>query len=185
MWLFDSRYGVKSMAAIIDILDVEQDDCPSFVVDNTQDYIEAAHSASGDAGYLKSAFNTGTGPFKQGDNITILSFGVRIPYGFEMYNEPSSASSGESYLTWDIKEKTSGTVHSLSPGATKLEFLNYEMSYGRFFDVSDSAEDFWLVTKLNNASRPLRISMLNVPDSLNGVTIYVRPFAKVSHTEVL
>ena len=161
--------------AIIDILKVPDSECPTITVDNTQDYIDATYpgAANGDCNVPYSI-----GVFHQGDNFTILSFGIILPLGFELWHTQQD----DFAPSVEIGVRKVDTFYvPLFPPELYIIFSNYEMALGRFYDVSGVDQDF----KLNLTTNNLRVSMSGVPDSLNGQVIPISSFAKVEHTQEL
>lgn len=158
--------------AIIDIIKSPIAHDMTFVVNNALPSIAASYAGLA-SGLLYNPYNNSA--FQQGDDITVLSFGFTLPLGFELHSDQggSPQPAGE----WQLREVDSGISRDLDPPFTYFIFANYEMSYNKPFDVSVSLQDFQFRLKING----LFVSMLNVPDELNGQTMYIQTFAKVSH----
>ena len=161
------------MAEIIDLLFVPDDQAMTFVVDTAVSFVVATNVFP-----VNGFMDVGAGDlkFQQGDNLKILSFGINIPYGFELYH--TQVTQLDPKLVWWLWNATTQVSFPLRPPELWFPFLNYEMSYGRFVESTLLLNDF----KLRAQPNPITISMLNIPAALNGETIYIKPWAKVAHT---
>lgn len=160
--------------AIIDILKSPIVQDMTFEVNNALPVVAASYAGLA-SGLLYNPYNNSG--FKMGDDITVLSFGFTLPLGFEMHSDQGG--SPQPAGIWQVREVISDISRDLDPPLTYFVFANYEMSYNKPFDVSAALQDFQFRLKING----LFISMLNVPDELNGQTMYVQTFAKISHEE--
>ncbi len=161
------------MAPIVDILFVPQDDAMSFEVDLAVPFVTATNFVGAD-GLME--VGAGDLDFQQGDNLKILSFGVNVPYGFELYHDQVTLNDPKLFLR--LWNNTTMVSFPLRPPELWFPFFNYEMSYGRFVETDLLLNNF----KLKIRPDPINISMLNIPAALDGETIYIVPWVKVAHT---
>lgn len=162
--------------SIIDIMQTSEDNSVAVFIERAQDFKNAGYSVSAaDQGKLIVA-NNGVAAFDPLDTITILSFGLEMPYGLEYYHDQGTSI----YINakWEIRELPApNNTYDLDPSRTFVVWPNYDMSYNKPMDVSQASEIFQLKMIFDG----IRISMLNVPEELEGETIPLRAYAKISH----
>lgn len=150
-----------------------------FTVDNTQEFVYIDYLTENP--YLFTASMEWI--FRRGDNIQLLSYGVSLPLGFELYHTQLRSGVECPHYFHFYLLGMSGTKYQIYPGFLFLPLnSDYETAFGSFYDVSHIQENFMLVAKFSGQlDNRARVSMLNVPDSLNEKTFYVSIFAKVAH----
>jgi len=159
---------------LIDILAHEGTaDCPYFDVDLSVDRVQLQKAT---IGILKDT--TGQFKFQAKDNFIIISMGIRFPLGFEIEYEETSANATNCFTMF--LSYYDNAKRPLSPATIWFPWSNYEMSYGRYFDMSIALTDFYLVSNIVD-ERPY-ISMLNIPVELDEKRYYTPIFWKVGHT---
>jgi hypothetical protein len=143
-----------------------------------------------DANYMPALFSK--------DHFILLSMGVVLPLGFELYNVDYQPPNGEPPTGLPIV----GAYHNELPvielsmvndGETPeaanifqklyLPFLNYELSIGKYFQVPNvvTALKYNIYANFLNTSL-VYISMLGVPEALNEKIFQVPIFIKILHT---
>lgn len=185
------------MSEIIDVLTPLPIDCPYFTVDNTQPYVEmykfqrtpnAAYE-----GWLHRA--GGASVFSSRDNVLIATMGIWFPEAFS-FASPNIAGTDQSCAAYALglqKDLTQGVFFIDQFGVTGIQIPleNYEMPIGIYIDITKSSgypagTNYHLYGILRGIeeSTPMRprVSMIGVPDSLNGTKQVCVPFVKVIHT---
>lgn len=137
----------------------------------------------GDVGILWDADHKSWFQFLE--HFTLISLGFKMPLGFEFYNvKDNSGDENLPAIQMAVKEQGAGSVKLLTPGLLYIPFDNYELNYGRFFEMDTSliaANRYQLVFNFVQGWT-YNVSMINVPAALNTVTFYVPIFAKIEHT---
>lgn len=174
------------MSAIIDMMFPEVRTMPTFTVDNTVDWVLVDFPPSTP---LRMQNSDEKKSFRPGDNFNILSVGVSLPLGFEFYSQvvtPLGSDFNLPFLRLNlIGILPPNVIKDIVPNAYALPFGNYELSINQYVNVLElyGEEPFSLAIRspLPN-DQEIRISMLNVPDSLNGKIFPYIAFAKIEHT---
>jgi hypothetical protein len=168
---------------IIDILMLNSDNSPSFVVDTTKagDGVPIAHSA---AGLLYN--NNGDYIFTAIDNFIILSCGYILPENFVMAK--SIANSLAVGLVLYAQGMDTSTIYLLgqfggSGGSILLPLENYELPLNNFISMKDNfgsaaPESFRLMAALTTGQK---VSMTGIPSALHGTTQKIKVFIKILH----
>ena len=181
--------------AIIETLTFKRNQSPYFVVDNTKLSVPLILPSEANL-YMINA--SGNGNFEAGDNFNLLSIGVKVPLSFEFTGADAIVSPATPQKAEVMPLKLQGFwgtnfeyVDRLNGGQLLIPFENYEMSYNNFFDDPSRWKThfrlFLWPSKFaeysqENPESPPNISMLTVPDSLNGKTFYITIFCKIEHT---
>ena len=167
---------------IIDIIanDSTGVDCPKFAVDLSVDRVPLQAAPFG---ILYDA--VGNGYFAKGDNFILLSFGIRLPLGFEIeYEDTNASGKWGNCLSLQLRYKPEAVVSlPLTPDSVWLPFGNYEMNYGTFFNMDGlfvAGNNYQLQS--NVLDEKAVISMVNVPAELDEIVYYCPIFWKVAHT---
>lgn len=168
---------------IIDVLQHFYTHSASFVADKDVDYVELSIPAGDQMGELIT--NSGVSVFQEGENFIILSIGCVMPLSFQFWNDDTYLRNGAQL--WFNQVGTANTRTLPRMPSIWFPFESYEMSLGMFFNprnVEAPIEtDFFLRAKFSEVDGNFaRISMLNMPESLNEKTFYVPIFMKVLHT---
>lgn len=174
------------MSPIIDIMRPRETVCPFFEVDNTLDYV-LVDFGDVEPYYMENADKKSV--FHFGDNFNLLSIGVSMPLGFEHYSQvrdPGGNIFNTPYLILAlITTSAPFTENEFVPNRYSLPFGNYELSINQYIYTSLQFQgtDYHVVIRPPKpGEQEIRISMLNVPDSLNGKTFPYIPFAKIEHS---
>lgn len=149
-----------------------------FTVDNTQTIVPITN-----ANLIMFKNSAGLSIFTRGDNLVMLSCGVIMPQGFTLttsdrstlpnnYNKPL----GVEFYLGSVTNTFNIPLYSQGQGGIIIPFNDYEMSLGNFCD-SIRTEQFVIRCSSFNGG----VSMLNVPNSLNGKTFNISMFVKVIH----
>jgi hypothetical protein len=170
------------MAEIIDVLRPDIGGGGLFTVDNTVLSVPMFAPLV----FNKMYATTGNGLFQRGDNIIILSAGYIMPESFVMANQSGKPAAAISLVA---QKNISGANILVEPfgnaGQIAIPFANYEMSIGVFIDTERLLidDDFYMCSVFPGGSLTVEpeISMINVPASLNGITMEAFPFIKVLH----
>lgn len=164
--------------AIIDILS-HMSRAAEFTVDLASNFVPLLID---DAAQLKTIDNKEY--FEVRDNFTILSFGCQLPLGFEFYQCTFGEQACLPNIKLRLQQLSGGNKYLFNPDTVWLPFGNYEMSYNNFFEIpvspllnTEFALNFVFNRDVNHS-----ISMINVPDDLDGQTFPVPIFAKIMHT---
>lgn len=152
---------------------------PTFTVDTTPGVVDVVLNQTASPGYLRNG--AGYRLFDSDDNVRVLSLGFVLPYSFslsvkgpialpvwtdDIVNVPikeftGSISSSTILLPYDGAEfPVDITIQHQSPGKKVAYYISYPAGGGT-----------------NN-----RVSVVNAPSSLNGVTLRGWFFWKVAHT---
>jgi hypothetical protein len=181
--------------AIIEILTHKRSNSPYFIVDNSRPSVEMLLPIVNDQ-YMVNA--NGVGDFNLCDNFTLLSLGVKMPLAFEfcgadaivMPPTPTRSEILPLRLIGRWGPNFTNTM-TLNSGNILLPYENYEMSVNNYFDIPATWKtafriNLWptIFADYSNVDNeyPPNISMLNVPNSLNGKIFYITIFAKIEHT---
>ena len=157
------------------------DESATFTVNTAVSYV----NVTPDTGHGILSLTDTINKFAFKDNLNILSIGLMLPFGFELYEYENSALSKyrPAYIQSQILR-----VGDYAPfvliDRINLPFENYELNLGWFVSPSVTIGDrFYLSAFLPAAGNEiLRISMLNVPAALNEGVFHCPIFAKVQHT---
>lgn len=159
--------------SLISILQVDPIDwVAEFDVDNTLLEVPIFNSGPGAKAYAiagKAASIVST--FIEGENIVIESIGIRVPHLFCMGSEEPTL----------IISAENATTTTFIYGPIEIPYFNAEIPVNipySFQDFSSAPGDTKLILNLVGAGT---VSMLNVPDSIQGETVTVLPFIKLSH----
>jgi hypothetical protein len=172
----------------IDVLMNAMADCLYFDVDNTVDSVTIVPVPGATS---RVANGAGNNVFTRGDSLRILSIGIRIPESFTVFN--ILANPPFPYLTVVPEGVITGdlfTNPNFSGTTQILPMENYELVIDAFLNCRESLDTIVPGRTLLDENFYLRVypayafdvSMLGVPDSLNGKRFYVMPFIKVSHS---
>ena len=167
------------MAERIEVLMPILGSCPAFVVDTTgPNFVDVAPDV---ATVNFMAADNLTYLFRRGDNFTILSLGYFIPDNFITYelNGFDAVPSMRLYAHRNVTGDDVALFQFGMMGLIRSPFPNYEMAMGVSVDVESFLGEAFSIRVL--FGNPGRISMINVPASLNGLTFHVVPFIKVLH----
>lgn len=174
------------MSPIIDIMRPRETTSPFFVVDNTQDFVLVEFPAVTPS-YMENADKKHI--FHFGDNFNLLSIGVSLPLGFEYYSQvlvPGGNVFNTPYLILALLIPVPPYTENLFiPNRYSLPFGNYELSINQYIYTSlqfQGVNFFVNIRPPLPAEQEIRISMLNVPDELNGKSFPYSPFAKIEHS---
>lgn len=136
---------------------------------------------------------TGAYRFQAGDNFIILSTGFFVPENFVLYGRPEAGVTDLPFPDLQLWVHPDGgiavPVHEFGfEGRFHYPFANYEVSVNSYFDPTHLTVPINGVYYLEQqfpyvvGVDPVQISMVNVPDDLNGLTFRVVPFLKVLHS---
>ncbi|NOR84978.1 hypothetical protein GQ473_02580 [archaeon] len=168
---------------IIDTLIQYGDQAAKFTVNNAVDYVEPAY----DPGSTKVLSIGGVfNKFTWKESIVLISLGVFLPLGFDYYPKERIADNEPwpDYVDLFWRKDSDGSLVGWQPSRYNLPSVNYELSIGATLVPPDTVgEDFNLVAEIPTIAVALtRVSMLNVPDSLNDKIFSCPVFAKIGHT---
>lgn len=156
-----------------DISNVFSIEC-SYTVDNTDLYVLAGYVNSNPVSDFIMKDYAGASNFLKCESVIIDSVGISLPVSFTTYSPKFLFSM---HYVNNLGDERSLFTDVLIP------FGNFEVPINHFFKVSDlTTGDFRIGCKVTEIDgTPLRVSMLGVPDSLNGEIFTVQPFIKVIH----
>lgn len=169
----DSDESINEMANI-EIISQNGDRAPYFVVDNTVNYVNLNLPTS--IGYLENSDTKQI--LTKGDNFEVLSFGLTLPMCFDLY---------ESQNGNDLIQDNINLFYDIDPYASPEIFkhlfiiwANYEMNLGEFFDFAKGfTKDFKIGVGITSN---IKVSMIGVPDKLQGLRFHAPIFLKIRHT---
>lgn len=176
---------------IIDLLTTEDKDNLKFTVDTNALSVplEYPDPLTDNAGLLYNA-NKQT-LFTRLDHITLLSMGLLLPLNFQLYYHSDDSEphfwNGLPRIKLSSREAISGDEEDIN--VFILPFSDYELSMNLFkeFNEAITKQTFQLkmvVLQVWNQDSDFsipRVSMVNCPAALNGLTFSVPVFAKVMH----
>lgn len=158
---------------IIDILSQPESASCYFQVNTGLSFVQLQPCSSGIGKHIRADTKY---KFSRGDNVVLLSVGFILPLSFELWESGNhmptrlQLKAGQDDLTQDLFE----------PPGIFIPFENYELNCGVFLEAPNCV-DFWTVDfEIENLS--VKISMLNVPASLDESQFHVPVFCKVLHT---
>ncbi len=123
--------------------------------------------------------------FKNGDAFTLLSLGFTAPLGFEFYNVSDSNNFLQSIEFGLVPVGNEVYIGNEPLDKVFLPFASYELANGTYYKNSAfTGQNYRIFAKFSTDGTP-EISMLNVPNSLNGKTFLMPIFMKIQHTESL
>lgn len=160
---------------IIDILKVSKEDgvpkyWRKFTVDNTVDSVPVETDDDS-----TSRLSNPTGEiFTAGDTMEILSMGFKMPSGYTLVGQAEPFQQRSIILA----QLSVGASFPLPVFNSYYMFENYEHAIGQYIPMIAEL-DFTLEMYIDEIGD---VSMLNVPDSENGKTYYIEPFAKIRHS---
>lgn len=179
------------MPEIIDTLAPAYANLDSFTVNNLVDFVTVAPGAATPyagnrlGGYI----------FTKGDSFRLLSCGWVLPESFTFYRDVAlnTPLAMIDIIPWGVTTGQAYTNPGFSGGGQYIPFENFECVSDNFFNCKDAIntvdpsknlfyENFRLQVY---SSLALKISMLGVPDELNGKSFKITPFVKVLHTIAL
>lgn len=189
MWLLYSGFNAWGMEKmIVDTLIQYGSEAAKFTVNNAVDYVLPTYDVgSSKILSIGGVFNK----FTWKESIVLISIGLFLPLGFDLYpkNRNSDGELWPDYIDLFWRRASTGFLVGWQPSRYNLPSVNYEISIGATLNPPDSVgEDFNLVAIVPDSTDLVgntRISMLNVPDSLNGKVFSCPVFAKVGHTLIL
>jgi len=169
------------MSTIITWMDLAEADKPSFIVNNAAASVAVNVPATP---YLKGMGGS-LRAFSAADNIMILEYGYKMPECFELTQRTGDtlpnftvgwarASDGANltFLPDALGAPLPGAFVNLKgSNAEGLYLPHYSIQYP---DPGIAGKLYWRISGMN-------VSMVGVPDSLNGTTQYIEVFAKVQH----
>ena len=175
------------MAEVIDTLTALPDKAPYFEVDTEADPPKAdLQLPENPEPYFVNA--SGQNRFRMGDNFTLLSAGIFIPYQFQPYIT-SAAAIASNRLKIQL-EDMSGNVYNLpelgSASMLHIPIENYETGLGIFVNVLTKtiyggttllSGDFLIRYEISGLS----ISLMGIPTPYADMIIPVFPYVKVLH----
>lgn len=169
------------MSELIEVLTQYGDAAQKFVVDIAQPYVDLVHTNDGFVS--QPASSGGTKYFQFKDSPIILSYGCVLPLGFEFW--PYEDIGGDNIIPYVNMRFIDLNVHdtAILPGHVGLPFPNYEMNYGQYSVPPGIIDTHFGIVCQFPTTDPIRISMLNVPDSLDTEVFYCPTFVKVMHTK--
>ena len=180
------------VAPIIDIMFPESSVMPYFIVDNTQLSVPVLFPETVPY-YMINGFDQSV--FTPGDNFDLLSIQLVLPLSFELYEQKIDA--GKRLLSLLVKAIpfpfTAGLEDFIfAPFSYAIPYANTEISINQFYNINDPPffqNAFKLAISLPPSSevpaQETDISMINVPDVLNGLSFPAMPVVKVSHNILL
>lgn len=170
---------------IFDTLTCPASKAPFFTVDLDEQSVALSLPAE-PRPYLENA--SGANQFQAGDNFSILSAGIIIPYSFTPYVS-NTENAAANRLKIQIDD-TAGRAYSLpelgAESQVHIPLENYEVGLGIFIPVVTKTRDNGgqLLTGnflLRYAITGMVISMLSVPLDFAGMSIPVFPYLKIIH----
>ena len=185
--------------SIIDVLTFKRSSTPYFTVNTSVASVEIVLPSSPLDTKVPMINSYGQAKFSRGDNFNLISLGLKLPLSFELVGEDALGGNPERMdmmcLSMVANVYGSGMFpveHSLGSGQIIVPYENYELSINSFFNDPSVAfsGDFELVlwphpyTYSGTAQNP-KVSMLNVPSSLNGKKFYMSIFAKIEHNQTM
>jgi len=171
------------MSEIIETLMQRDDNAFSFTVNTAVSFVNLVKTNDGILERVSS--NAGIdAKFQDRDNFILLSIGCRLPLGFEFYPNDNAGVYNAPFIDMYLKKAVALTTIIANPPSIHLPFENYEISLGIFYEVPALGEAFWIMPEFPSGGSGYnqRISMINVPASLNELTFKAPIFAKVLHT---
>jgi len=186
--------------SLIDILTFKRISTPYFTVNTSLNSVEIMLPPSPLATLVPMINSYGQARFCKGDNLNLISLGLKLPLSFELVGEDAFEVNPERMdmmcLSMQANVYEPGSPNPVAKnfgsGQIIVPYENYELSYNTFFnDPSTSFNgDFEVVlwphpyTYSGTAQNP-KVSMLNVPTSLNGKKFYMSIFAKIEHNQLM
>lgn len=183
------------MAEYIDVLTTGIDGGGEFTIDIAQDFVPLTPVALSPHNMYA---DSGMSIFVDGDNFIILSVGYILPYQFVLapYDETEAAfqmvvPEMQLNLQDSVTLNTALCLQFGSIGRMRIPFSDYELSCGIFIDVRNQVAPNPIVNPyriqctfphLPGADTP-NVSMINVPESLDGQTLRVPAFIKILHNK--
>lgn len=127
--------------------------------------------------------------FSENDNIRILSCGYVLPESFAMAT-PVGADGSGLYLSLAYSESEGeGTelLQQFGQAGIFIPLQNYEMPVDIFIDINslNIGQAFTLTGELNPSGGSAKVSMINVPNSLDGSDQYINVFVKILHNKIM
>jgi hypothetical protein len=113
------------------------------------------------------------------DNFNILSLGVSMPYHFAMSNNMPV----RIQLYWQDSTNVYGTFNIGSAGYFWLPFEGYEVSIGTYVPwpvAANGSIRLFLVLDTTVPNFETRVSMIGAPSTLDGLTLAIAAWCKVS-----
>jgi hypothetical protein len=170
------------MAEYLDVIVGKTDEGASFTVNNAVNYVDATRVTD------KVLISGGVGGlpyFQQGDSLLVQTIGIIMPIQFCLW-PPENAGEKQGAVPILLQGQYSGgtkfdfTVFGSSHFIFPME--NYEVAINGYFDASATTGKYKIIFDLpKSGSQKMRVSMVNVPAALNGLTFYIVPFIKVLH----
>jgi len=166
---------------MIDILHHISTDSAFFVTDKTAEKVSLQLPVF-PAGVLQTA--EGYSEFQARDNIVLLSMGIVIPLGFELWDvdlaPPAEAPIGLPEIT--LYYKSASLVNPDPFQRICMPFLNYELSLDKMYTIPATILTPYELLARISPVHEVRISMLSMPEALDEKTFYCPVFAKIEHT---
>lgn len=150
---------------------------PYFVSDNTAAY-KPLLARNGYTGLVQNAYNSTM--FTKIDHFTILSIGLSLPLGYQLFNMPNDEPLKVELST---REVISGDEHLID--IYYVPFDSYELSINKFYDLGTSySGNFELLLKIVETDGILsNVSCINAPAILQNLEISAFMFCKIMHTK--
>ena len=178
------------MSEIIEILTAIPAESPAFTVNVSALSVDMIKTTGGSPTCL--LYNAlGFKRFQANDNFRILSCGIVLPENFALAHAPIEATTGSSLnINFKIKKATAAVYTAVrefgSQGSLNLPFVNYDQAIDVFVDVTSLNYDFNLQGFMGYIGdiKP-RVSMINVPASLDGYVQTCILYVKILHNLVM
>jgi len=175
------------MSEIIDIIAPLQAGCMKYTVNIANDSADSA--AAADPTKLQFRNASGQYTFLKGDNLRLLSFGIILPESFTFWKSSGNQLSPIFLVMHGLTSLNTYKIDAL--GSENVIFCpmeNYETAIDIFLDCSKQFQ-FGVIPKtylnenfsLNTDQTLIKISMKNVPTTLNTMVFPIIPFLKVAH----
>lgn len=118
--------------------------------------------------------------FSANDNVQILGLAVTLPYQFTL-----STNAVKVVLGWFDQDGANGPVTQVGGGGEIwVPTENVDFGFNVFVPAPSPGKSWYFLALLNGSIDPaqqLRISMINAPSSLDGLTLPVTVLLKVLH----
>ncbi len=120
--------------------------------------------------------------FTATDHFQILSLGCVLPVGFQFWENDLAGSYRPAKLTLNAKIGGGGLT-AIEPSSLWLPYENYELNLGSYNNLNSSVflNSFSLHCSFDTGQGQ-KISMIGVPDDLNGIEFRCPLYMKVFHT---
>ncbi len=120
--------------------------------------------------------------FQATDHFRILSLGCLLPLGFQFYENDVAGSYRPPKLTLNAKIGGGGLT-AIEPSTIWLPYENYELNLGSYNNLNPSVFSSTFSLHLSfDTGQGQKVSMIGVPDDLNGIEFRCPLYMKVEHT---